>query len=72
MVVEKFFFFFFSYLACRILVPQLGGQNLSPAVKAQTPNRWTASEFPEILKKRLTVMEMIDKFNYIKISTTVH
>ena len=42
--------FFFSFrspcAACKILVPQPGIEPLSPAVEAQSLNRWTAREVP--------------------------
>ena len=41
------FFLFFSYcVACGILVPRPGIKLRSFAVKAQSPNHWTAREFP--------------------------
>ena len=33
--------------ACGILVPGPGIEPVSPAVEAQTPNHWTAREFPQ-------------------------
>ena len=47
------FFFFFSFfflvccMACRIFVPQPGIKPWSLAVKAPSPNHWTARKFPE-------------------------
>ena len=32
--------------ACRILVPQLGDEPGPPVVEEQSPNHWTAREFP--------------------------
>ena len=46
-----FFFFFFwpCPMACRILVPRSGIEPKPSAVKAQSPNHWTAREFPRLL-----------------------
>ena len=45
---KKFFFFFWlRRAACRILVPQPGIEPIPFAVEAQSPNLWTAREFPE-------------------------
>ena len=44
---EVFFFFFLScYVACRISVLQPGIEHISSAVKAWSPNHWTARKFP--------------------------
>ena len=48
---EIFFFFFFPFFwpcleACEILVPQPGIEPRPSAVKALSPNPWTAREFP--------------------------
>ena len=40
------FFFFFSPVTCGVLVPWPGFEPGSLAVKAQSPNHWTAREFP--------------------------
>ena len=34
------------HATCRILVPQSGTETVPPAMKAQSPNRWTAKEYP--------------------------
>ena len=44
-VNNLFFFFFWLSAACRILVPWLGIEPMSPAVEAQS-NHWTAREVP--------------------------
>ena len=41
-----FFFFQLHFLACRILVPWPGIEPVSSSVKMQSPNHWTAREFP--------------------------
>ena len=44
-----FFFFFFSFFglaACGILVPWPGTEPGPSAVKAPSPDHWTAREFP--------------------------
>ena len=41
------FFFWPRPAACGILVPQPGIEPRPSAVKARSPNRWTAREFPE-------------------------
>ena len=41
-------FFLAGPAACRILVPQAGIEPWPFAVKAWSPNRWTAREFPHI------------------------
>ena len=40
-----FFFFWLSHMACGILVPQPGIEPGPSAVKAWSPNHWTAREF---------------------------
>ena len=40
------FVFWLCLVACRILVPQPGIEPRPSAVKAQSPNHWTAREFP--------------------------
>ena len=40
------FFFWLHQRACKILVPRPGIEPVSPAVEAQSPNHWTAREFP--------------------------
>ena len=35
-----------SHVACGILVPWPGIKPMLPAVEAQSPNHWTAKEFP--------------------------
>ena len=42
-----FFFFFFWPRCCGILVPQLGIEPRPSAVRVQSPNHWTAREFPK-------------------------
>ena len=37
---------FFFFLACRILVPQLGIEPMPPMVEVQSLNNWTTREFP--------------------------
>ena len=44
-----FFFFWLSCAACGILVPHLGVKPGPPAVKAPSPNHWTAREFPAVV-----------------------
>ena len=34
--------------ACRILIPPSGMEPVPPAVRAQSPNHWTAREFPRV------------------------
>ena len=41
-----FFFFFLCHPACGILVPQPGMEPVPLAGEVQSPNHWTASEFP--------------------------
>ena len=49
-----FFFFFLPHpAACRILVLWPGIELCPPAVEAQSPNRWTAREFPILQFKKL-------------------
>ena len=43
---SHFFFFWAHLLAYRILVPQSGTERGPLAVRAQTPNHWTAKELP--------------------------
>ena len=45
---DLFFFFFFwlCHVACGILVSQPGIETAPLAVRAQSPNRWTARDFP--------------------------
>ena len=38
-----------SHVACKILVPWLGIDPVPPAVEVQSPNHWTAREFPGII-----------------------
>ena len=42
---KKNFFFWLLSAACGILVPQSGIEPAPLAVKAQSPNHWTAREF---------------------------
>ena len=48
-------------MACRILVPQLGIEPVSPALEAQSPNQWTPREFPPkrifLMDKKLVFLE---------------
>ena len=45
-----FYFILFGHAtACWILVPWPGSEPMPPAVEAQSPNHWTAREFPERL-----------------------
>ena len=46
--LSLFFFFWLSHAACGILVPLPGIKPGPLAVKALSPNRWTAREFPII------------------------
>ena len=39
---------FFGRVACGILVPQPGIEPTPSAVKVQSPNHWTAKEFPNL------------------------
>ena len=41
-----FFFFWLSYTTCEILVPWPENEPASSAVHVQSPNHWTAREFP--------------------------
>ena len=40
--------FFFGHEVCGILVPRSGIEPGPSAVKAQSPNHWTAREFPKL------------------------
>ena len=42
------FIFWLHSMACRMLVPQRGIKLVPLAVKAQSPNHWTARKFPEL------------------------
>ena len=44
-----YFFFFWGHAACRILVPRPGIEPMPLAVKAQSPNHWTAREVQDSL-----------------------
>ena len=44
-----FFFFWLHRMACGILVPRTGIEPAPLAVRAQSPNHWTAREFPYLL-----------------------
>lgn len=44
--LSKRFFFWLPYSACRLLVPQIGVEPMPPAVDMQSPNHWSAQEFP--------------------------
>ena len=44
-----FFCFWPCHAACGILVPQPGIEPMPPAVEVQSPNHWTAREFPAVL-----------------------
>lgn len=41
-----FFFFWLPHSACRLLVPQTVVEPMPPAVDMQSPNHWSAQEFP--------------------------
>ena len=41
-----FFFFFGRHMSFRTLVPPPGIEQVPPTVEAQSPNHWTAREFP--------------------------
>ena len=41
-----YFLIWLHHAACGILVPQPGIEPMPSAVKAQSPNHWTAREFP--------------------------
>ena len=43
---QSVFFFFFCHEICGILVPQPGIETVPLAVEAQSPNHWSAREFP--------------------------
>ena len=45
-VLFLFFFFWLHHAACRISVSRPGVERAPSAVKAQSPNHWTAKEFP--------------------------
>ena len=46
-ILDSWFFSFFGFAACRILVPWPGIEPLSPALEVQSLNHWTAREIPE-------------------------
>ena len=50
-----FFFFWPCHTAYRILIPQSGLEPRATAVKAQSPNHWTAREFPQTNLFKMTV-----------------
>ena len=51
--LDIFFFFFWpQWVACGILLPWPGIKPLPSAVKAQSSNHWTDSEFPTIIMTR--------------------
>ena len=55
-VLMYFFFFFWPHCtACGILIPWPGIQPGPMAVKVQSPNHWTAREFPNILFLLFTI-----------------
>ena len=45
-----FLFFWLHHVACGILVPRLGIEPKPSAVRAWSPNHWTAREFPRLFK----------------------
>ena len=44
--IYLFLFYFFDWVACRILVPWPGVEPMPPAVEAWLPDHWTAREVP--------------------------
>ena len=46
-MVEQFFFFWLCHTACGILVLRPGIEPAPSAVKARSPNHWTARKFPK-------------------------
>ena len=50
------FVFFACHVACRILVPRPGIKPRPSAMKAQSPNHWTAREFPSYAFKMMYVI----------------
>ena len=55
---KKWFFFFFFWLrwkAWEILVPWLGIKSRSLAVRAWSPNHWTAREFPRSISFKISL-----------------
>ena len=45
-VLQNHFVFWLHHAACRVLVPQQGIKPASPALEAQSLNRWTTKEVP--------------------------
>ena len=46
MYLYNFFFFDCAVRLAGILIPRPGIEPMPPAVEAQSPNQWTAREFP--------------------------
>ena len=44
-IISRLLFLFFAHVACRILVPRPGIEPMLSAMKAQSPNHWTARGF---------------------------
>ena len=42
------FFFFFVHITCGILVPRPKIEPVPPEMEGQSPNHWTAREFPSV------------------------
>ena len=68
--------FFFSFRShhevCRILVPRPGIEPWPLAVKAPSPNHWTAREFPIIKYFKVLVHNYIDLINFSQHLTKNH
>ena len=63
--IKDFFFIFWPHaVACRILFPQPRIEPVPLAVEAQSPNHWTAREFPKI-KDLKTRKLRLSKFKWL-------
>ena len=56
------FLFWLHCVACGILVPRPGIVPMPPAVEAQSPNHWTAREFPETQYFFLTNLPKLESY----------
>lgn len=67
-IFQFVFYFFVLFLAilCGILVLQPRVEPLPPAVEAQSPNRWTTREFPEIPLRVGWNMGVTEVENYLE------
>ena len=57
MVADLFLFYYYYFLAHRILVPQARIKPLPPVVEAQSLNYWTTREVPDFF------IEMVETFS---------